>query len=156
MGRMTWSTNFGSVDIEMVWPFYYEANKYQRLKRIKRRVDPRNVFQTPFTIPVEGGGGKGKGAKGQNGFVEESTAPAAPVSSLSSFEMSPRGSRLIELRLSAMSVTTVLGSLVAVLLALNICVMCANRAWPRKNAYRKVQFVDDSEASDAEDKPINA
>merc|ERR1719295_2091568 len=145
--RMTWSTNFGSVDIETVWPFYYEADKYQRLKRIKRRVDPRNVFQTPFTIPVKGGGGKGKGAKGQTGFMEESTAPAAPVSSLST------GSRLIELRLSAMSVTTGLGSLVAVVLALNICVMCANRAWPRKNAYRKVQFVDDS---DAEDKPINA
>jgi len=78
----------------------------------------------------------------------ESRAASASASASSAW--------VIELRLPALSVTTVLGALVAVLLALNICVMCANRAWPRKNAYRKVQFVDDSDASDAEDKPINA
>jgi len=63
---------------------------------------------------------------------------------------------VIELHMPAMSVATVLGSLVAVLLALNICVLCVNRLWPRNNTYRKVQFVADSEAEDAEGKPINA
>ena len=68
----------------------------------------------------------------------------------------PASNAVIELRLPALSVSTVLGALVTVLLALNIGVVCANRFCQRKSAYRKVHFVDDSEISYAEDKSINA
>lgn len=50
--RMTWST-FENLDIEEAWSFYFDADQYERLRRIKKKVDPMNLFQNQFTIPID-------------------------------------------------------------------------------------------------------
>merc|ERR1712013_489031 len=109
--------NTEAKSIATVWPFYYEADLYRRLKRIKRRVDPDNVFQTPFTIPIDDDGNKrGKGAKGQNGRSAESFAAAAPSTS----------SALIGIKIypSALFLVTVCLLIASCVMSLCICKAC--------------------------------
>jgi len=121
--RMTWATNAGSVDIETVWPFYYEADLYRRLKRIKRRVDPDNVFQTPFTIPIDDDGNK-------RGRSAESFAAAAPSTS----------SALIGIQIypSALFLVTVCLLIASCVVSVCICKACQLQA-PRKYTKCEVQ-----------------
>eukprot|EP01059_Diplonema_ambulator_P005159 TRINITY_DN14901_c0_g1_i1.p1 TRINITY_DN14901_c0_g1~~TRINITY_DN14901_c0_g1_i1.p1 ORF type:complete len:520 (+),score=177.90 TRINITY_DN14901_c0_g1_i1:63-1622(+) len=49
--RYVWAT-FGNVNIEEVWPYYYETERrYWKLREVKTMVDPRDVFRSSFTIP---------------------------------------------------------------------------------------------------------
>ena len=49
--RFTWGT-FGDTNIEHVWQYYYDdEGKYNKLREIKGKVDPTNLFQNRFTIP---------------------------------------------------------------------------------------------------------
>lgn len=49
--RYAWGT-FGDTDINNVWPYYYDDEAtYNRLREIKSKIDPEDVFSTRFTIP---------------------------------------------------------------------------------------------------------
>lgn len=49
--RFAWGT-FGETDINKVWGNYYDDETvYSRLKAIKAKVDPSNLFRTRFTVP---------------------------------------------------------------------------------------------------------
>ena len=50
--RFTWGT-FGDTNIKNVWQYYYDSQeKYNRLRKIKTKIDPNNVFSNRFTLPL--------------------------------------------------------------------------------------------------------
>ncbi|CAN0121337.1 unnamed protein product [Ectocarpus sp. 12 AP-2014] len=51
--RMTWGS-FGEIKMEKMWENYYgDSRLYQRLQKLKRDVDPQDVFHTPFTVQLD-------------------------------------------------------------------------------------------------------
>lgn len=64
--RMTWGS-FGEIKMGQVWEKYYgNIGLYQRLQKLKNRVDPRDVFHTPFTVQRDVSDGlEGSSAKRQ-------------------------------------------------------------------------------------------
>ncbi|CAM9964008.1 unnamed protein product [Ectocarpus sp. 12 AP-2014] len=51
--RMTWGS-FGEIKMEKMWENYYgDSGLYQRLQKLKRDVDPQDVFHTPFTVQLD-------------------------------------------------------------------------------------------------------
>ncbi|CAM9976248.1 unnamed protein product [Ectocarpus sp. 8 AP-2014] len=56
--RMTWGS-FGEIEMEQVWKKYYgDSGLYQRLQKLKRDVDPNDVFHTPFTVQLDSSDGQ--------------------------------------------------------------------------------------------------
>ncbi|CAM9397721.1 unnamed protein product [Ectocarpus sp. 4 AP-2014] len=51
--RMTWGS-FGEIKMEKMWENYYgDSGLYQRLQKLKRDVEPQDVFHTPFTVQLD-------------------------------------------------------------------------------------------------------